>query len=1029
MPVVKMRKKQIKDISSISDKTIMTNKINEQKTYDAEIKRTKILTNLRNLKRKHINEHDLTKPVQNTNVPIRTNKINMPQKSMADILKKTNIPKPIKPTIPEISSIPTIISNNKAQIIKREYGNRNINRINTNTNTNANTNVITNISNHVKVDTKLSLFQKDKINLIYGSCFIPDWVIIYTFYLLEKKTFEYSHVFNNNNINLINITNFYSSKIQYKSLTKQDYYRILNQCYSNLEKTIEKMNDLNEYKIALYLINNVVYDSLFDSHLVDRLKRMNRNIKIILWRDDLFTFSGNRQTSKSELAINFNSVKLDKSDLILSPSVNYFYNINSPYLNKTMYYPYSLDESLFNKLDVPYEKKINKILISGAWIHFIYEKRRQLAENYDKTMFEVLQRPNNKFENFSTTYKVPDTGMTGYYRKMSNYKACIMTLASFPLDFILGKFTEIFASNSLAILDYTYELDSRLYLNPFDDYIPILLDKQGMIIQDKYYYFKFMDNKSIYDRIVNNGASNVRQNFNLGKNTDMLCKIVTNLFDNDTSNNNVNIYKINYNFEELNMSIGHLLKLKANSRFYLDDNNETYVKDLLNIILEDRIIINTEDDQYIKLDKINPNIQMDTILGTKQENNQITIFNNNNANLCDLLIEYITKTTELPVVKVMTEDPISKVIDQLNKTKLCLVFNQKYSSFVKNCGVKNILLFDSNVKTLLNKQYNPFRANEIWIHTNNNYLDITELDKIVFMMHHVFRINKSYKDKYENLCMIMKNNLAKQEQTDKYYYFGEFGFFNTMLLGALEEYLSKTNKNILIKTYRGFSNILDSKFNNVTKRIILEEIELEKDREFHNSKAIVAPVGYNNLAVELGIKNDLGKQLFCMKTPITHNNINLQVKHGTTKYIAIFPRNRVGKYSSRNLTLDIFKKIEPIIIDTLKKNQNLENYKIIFIGNSQEIDHDILSKYKYPYYDNLEEQIFLLNNNVQLLISPDSGFIDFAKNCGVKHVIMIYKGSYITYHNKFKPFNNRFASIEYNKNISSLEKEIYRSLI
>jgi len=89
------------------------------------------------------------------------------------------------------------------------------------------------------------LFNREKINIIYTYCFIPNWVIMYTFFLLEQKTIE-----NNNTHNIIPITKFNTAKINYDKLNKKQYNLILNKYYTNLIDTINKLSD---HKIIIYM--------------------------------------------------------------------------------------------------------------------------------------------------------------------------------------------------------------------------------------------------------------------------------------------------------------------------------------------------------------------------------------------------------------------------------------------------------------------------------------------------------------------------------------------------------------------------------------------------------------------------------------------------------------------------------------------------------------------------------------------------------------------------------------------------------
>jgi hypothetical protein len=112
------------------------------------------------------------------------------------------------------------------------------------------------------------------------------------------------------------------------------------------------------------------------------------------------------------------------------------------------------------------------------------------------------------------------------------------------------------------------------------------------------------------------------------------------------------------------------------------------------------------------------------------------------------------------------------------------------------------------------------------------------------------------------------------------------------------------------------------------------------------------------------------------------------------------------------MTIHLFNAIESALLKIFKKIK--KDYGIIILGKREEVNPQVLKK-NYPLYDDMYQTIGLLRNHVKLLIAPDSGFIDLAKNCAVKNIIMVYEGDYLDYHNIFNPFKTNFQSIDYQK--------------
>jgi hypothetical protein len=279
---------------------------------------------------------------------------------------------------------------------------------------------------------------------------------------------------------------------------------------------------------------------------------------------------------------------------------------------------------------------------------------------------------------------------------------------------------------------------------------------------------------------------------------------------------------------------------------------------------------------------------------------------------------------------------------------------------------------------MINHIFNPFKCNEIcvlytynkdnlgknldecdeydeydeYIEEDKIGLEILQIHKLAFMFKTIYKINDKYMDLYDiikNKIMCISTKITEQ----KYYYFGEFGFFNVILLGALEKFFKTTNQQIIIKAHSNFCKILKLKF---PHDIIIEPIEeLEKNREFHMTKNTNIPIDYKNMANVLNLSNDLLRGMKFMTSPIIFNSDNFTEKYKNNKYILIFPRNREGKFGHRNFTLDLYKRVEPILLTCIQKFS--KEHKIIFIGHKEEVNFDIINS--HTYVSDLEETIYL----------------------------------------------------------------------
>ena len=241
----------------------------------------------------------------------------------------------------------------------------------------------------------------------------------------------------------------------------------------------------------------------------------------------------------------------------------------------------------------------------------------------------------------------------------------------------------------------------------------------------------------------------------------------------------------------------------------------------------------------------------------------------------------------------------------------------------------------------------------------------------------------------------------------KTYYYGEFGYFNFVILGHLENFLSKNNCLIEIRTYDDYYEILKFIFN---KKIILSK---KKDiicdgslkRKYHkiqneefNQK--IKKEGFKPLEEILNCDfNDwkIGrKKIKNLTKPLIYENIN------NKKYISILTRNR---------KLDLDRNLNSIEwIEYLKIIENLfPDSQIIFHG----VENEIIFFEKYKYCYNILESIKILNNSI-FFLSSMSGFAQFASNCNCS-IIQIGKEYQMIPYN---PFNKTNLCVEKNNHLN-----------
>lgn len=250
-----------------------------------------------------------------------------------------------------------------------------------------------------------------------------------------------------------------------------------------------------------------------------------------------------------------------------------------------------------------------------------------------------------------------------------------------------------------------------------------------------------------------------------------------------------------------------------------------------------------------------------------------------------------------------------------------------------------------------------------------------------------------------------------------YYFFGEFGYFHTIVINELDKYfkVSTNLQPIKLKTFDDYGVILKLLFGD---KVDVSTIPLTNVRVCHEGKG-------NQVQTDKHIM-----ELFpCKNIPLLDykfdNNLSKKITWENSKVkktyrdmhniVCIFPRHRPLfqqglDFESRNMTPIMYNKSVKLINDTIK------NANIVIIGKKKEImDH----KYEYPIVDDIYEIIYLLNR-CKLLVTTDSGFVDFAKNCGTANIVIGTYTTIVPYHYAYNPFKAKQFFLDYNKELSAL---------
>ena len=258
--------------------------------------------------------------------------------------------------------------------------------------------------------------------------------------------------------------------------TLRSYSKMLND--NNIKIEFIEFEDINlfidEFEISKYKNYILWLHQKIGSYIVtlpDKLNLIKQyNIKTIFWIDDLHYPTVN---TSNEERLHKELVDKDERylnvDLILTPSLDYFENIDSNLLSKSKFLFYFFDINLIDKFNpINYDNRIKKILLTGKINLLSYPSRKQMYTNYfyNKDLYDWIDHPGYK------NYK-HNVFHLNYYNKLSEYKGAILGLAKYPVNFLLAKVVEILGCGCLGFFEESSLYEERLGLKEYVHYIPV----------------------------------------------------------------------------------------------------------------------------------------------------------------------------------------------------------------------------------------------------------------------------------------------------------------------------------------------------------------------------------------------------------------------------------------------------------------------------------------------------------------------------------------------------------------------------
>jgi len=380
----------------------------------------------------------------------------------------------------------------------------------------------------------LIIFCHPAVNYLVST----DVISQYLFFKRARKTF---------NANNISILYYYdlleeNKKIKYKNI-KENYKYNENDLITEYKKDcIEIRNKIitNYPNHILIGLEPIGFDQITNYNLP------NKKILSIYDPQGVY-FSKNSKNKIFDKEHIFTDKRLDEVNLIVSPSILYFKNINSNYFNKCRFISFSYNEEnnlLFSIQN--FESFFNRkmlILLQGAndnnykYRHSLFFIKNKLNEsinfindfihfdNRDKfcELLEIL--PYSRYNRSNSKYN--DNVGIKYLETLSQYQGSFIFFAVFPINFILAKIFEVMLAGCIAFIEPNESLKNDLGLIEYEHYVPVLMTNNKMVF-DTNYYNKYLGTHEGL-RIAKNGFNYIKNNFTDSKIALNYIKILSNL--------------------------------------------------------------------------------------------------------------------------------------------------------------------------------------------------------------------------------------------------------------------------------------------------------------------------------------------------------------------------------------------------------------------------------------------------------------------------------------------------------------------
>ena len=361
---------------------------------------------------------------------------------------------------------------------------------------------------------------------------IKNGTVSYAVTYMYEMLLNNKHIFKENNFELIDILT-YTTNIHMKN-------KLLNDDH-NLQMDNAEILDIYINDTCINCFNCIKNNEEYNNCIIlafggcafsryvstDRIQIINdRNITTIMWQDDIQDLIKHSNNGNINDDVKIHVMEI--SNIILTPSIEYMKNINCRYLNKSIFYFYAFDEKLIQKYKpTNFNDRKCKIVLSGS-MQRGYKTRVQLYDVYraSKTPFSNLidfihhpgydRRKNAQYRG------------ENYYDIISQYKAAFLGFYEYPLNFLLAKVVEILGCGTIGIIEPNPLLKEELGLIEYVHYVPMLMDENGIIIQDVEYYKKYL-NTDEGNKIALNGYNYIKNNLLTKNRIQQLIKILNDI--------------------------------------------------------------------------------------------------------------------------------------------------------------------------------------------------------------------------------------------------------------------------------------------------------------------------------------------------------------------------------------------------------------------------------------------------------------------------------------------------------------------